>query len=46
MVGEASALEAASRHVAGDRIGTRCTGPEEVVWERRGQRGEHLHVAW
>jgi uncharacterized protein YcbK (DUF882 family) len=28
------------------RIGTRCTGPEEVLLERLGQPGAHLHVAW
>lgn len=28
------------------RIGPGCTGPEEVLLERLGQPGEHLHVAW
>lgn len=28
------------------RLGPSCTGPEEVLVERVGQVGEHLHVAW
>jgi uncharacterized protein YcbK (DUF882 family) len=28
------------------RLGPRCTGPEEVLLERLGQAGQHLHVAW
>ncbi len=28
------------------RVGPRCTGPEEVLLERLGQPGAHLHVAW
>jgi hypothetical protein len=28
------------------RVGPRCTGPEEVLLERLGQAGAHLHVAW
>ncbi len=28
------------------RVGPRCTGPEEVLLERLGQPGQHLHVAW
>ncbi len=28
------------------RVGPRCTGPEEVLLERPGAAGQHLHVAW
>jgi uncharacterized protein YcbK (DUF882 family) len=28
------------------RVGAGCTGPEEVLLERLGQPGQHLHVAW
>ncbi len=28
------------------RLGQNCTGPEEVLLEKVGQRGEHLHIAW
>lgn len=28
------------------RLSPHCTGPEEVLLERVGRPGEHLHVAW
>ncbi len=28
------------------RVGPGCTGPEEVLLERLGLPGQHLHVAW
>lgn len=28
------------------RLGGRCTGPEEVLLEDVGTRNQHLHVAW
>lgn len=28
------------------RVSPGCTGPEEVILERAGQPGQHLHVAW
>lgn len=28
------------------RVGLSCTGPEEVLLEKAGKRGQHLHVAW
>jgi uncharacterized protein YcbK (DUF882 family) len=28
------------------RVGPRCTGPEEVLLEKLGQTGQHLHIAW
>jgi uncharacterized protein YcbK (DUF882 family) len=28
------------------RVGRGCTGPEEVLLEKLGQPGQHLHVAW
>jgi uncharacterized protein YcbK (DUF882 family) len=28
------------------RAGAGCTGPEEVLLEKLGQPGQHLHVAW
>jgi uncharacterized protein YcbK (DUF882 family) len=28
------------------RLGAGCTGPEEVLLERLGLPGQHLHVAW
>ncbi len=38
------------QHAAADawrlRLGPRCTGPEEVLLERSGEIGQHLHVAW
>lgn len=28
------------------RIGSRCTGPEEVILEDLGKPNQHLHLAW
>jgi hypothetical protein len=28
------------------RVGPGCGGPEEVLLERAGTEGQHLHVAW
>lgn len=28
------------------RVGSGCTGPEEVLLEHSGLPGQHLHVAW
>jgi len=39
--GGRATLAAASRTARAQRVGTRCTGPEEVINE-----GDHLHVAW
>ena len=39
-------LQAAAEDAWKQRLGHHCTGPEEVLLERAGLRGEHLHVAW
>ncbi len=39
-------LQAASKTAWQQRLGAYCTGPEEVLLERSGQPGQHLHVAW
>ncbi len=39
-------LQAAAETAWRQRLGPACTGPEEVLLERVGQVGEHLHVAW
>ncbi len=39
-------LYAASRAAWCLRIGHRCIGPEEVLLERLGKPGQHLHCAW
>lgn len=39
-------LQAAADTAWEQRLGHHCTGPEEVLIERRGLTGEHLHVAW
>lgn len=39
-------LAAAAGEAWALRVGPRCTGPEEVLLERLGQPGQHLHVAW
>lgn len=44
-VGPLAALTQAASLVRGQRIGPRCTGPEEVLVHDVGT-GTHLHVAW
>ncbi len=44
--GDVATLERAARLAWQLRIGPNCTGPEEVLLERLGQPGQHLHVAW
>jgi hypothetical protein len=39
-------LRAAAATAQAARISPRCTGPEEVIIERAGQPGQHLHIAW
>lgn len=39
-------LQAAAETAWEQRISDGCTGPEEVLLERVGKPGEHLHVAW
>lgn len=39
-------LQAAADTAWQQRLGKGCTGPEEVLLERVGRPGEHLHVAW
>lgn len=39
-------LQAAAATAWAQRLGPTCTGPEEVLVERVGQPGEHLHIAW
>lgn len=34
------------RTAEAQRVTHGCTGPEEVLWEKRGKPGEHLHLAW
>jgi hypothetical protein len=46
IVGPLHDLQAAARDAWRLRLGPRCTGPEEVLLERSGQPGQHLHVAW
>lgn len=39
-------LQAAAETAWRQRISPDCSGPEEVLIERVGRPGEHLHVAW
>lgn len=39
-------LQAAAETAWAQRLGPACTGPEEVLIERRRLPGEHLHIAW
>ncbi len=45
-VGPLAILQAAAETAWKQRMGPRCTGPEEVLLEKTGQPGQHLHVAW
>ncbi len=46
LVGPLSVLRSAADTAWSQRVSPRCTGPEEVLVERAGERGQHLHVAW
>lgn len=46
VVGPLFDLQAAAKEAWGLRIGSACTGPEEVLIEYSGTRRQHLHVAW
>lgn len=39
-------LQAAAETAWKQRLGSGCTGPEEVLLEKSGEPGQHLHVAW
>lgn len=39
-------LQAAAETAWAQRLGPRCTGPEEVIVEDSGRPNQHLHVAW
>jgi len=43
--GSTDALAHAARHAARGRVGSGCTGPEEILIHNAGS-GVHLHVAW
>jgi hypothetical protein len=45
-VGDYYTLQKASRLAWQLRLGPNCTGPEEVLLEKMGLPGQHLHVAW
>jgi uncharacterized protein YcbK (DUF882 family) len=44
--GDVTTLERAARLAWHLRLGAGCTGPEEVLLEKLGRPGQHLHVAW
>ncbi len=46
VIGLEAELRAAADLARELRVGQRCTGPEEVLLERMGQSGQHLHLAW
>lgn len=46
LAGPTALLSAAYRTAQAQRVTMNCTGPEETLHEKKGQRGEHLHVAW
>lgn len=46
LVGPLYDLQHASQTAWRQRIGVRCTGPEEVLLEFSGEPRQHLHVAW
>lgn len=46
VVGPLSDLRRAQRVVWHMRVGSRCTGPEEVLLEHVGKPNQHLHIAW
>jgi hypothetical protein len=39
-------LRRAAAVAKASRVSPGCTGPEEVLLENPGARGQHLHVAW
>ena len=41
-----STLQAAGLTAWKQRLSSGCTGPEEVLLEKSGEQGQHLHVAW
>jgi uncharacterized protein YcbK (DUF882 family) len=45
-VGDIRDLESAAATARSQRVGDRCTGPEEVLIEDRGRHNQHLHLAW
>lgn len=45
-VGDAVSLHRAAAMAWSQRVGTGCTGPEEVLLEDLGRANQHLHVAW
>ena len=44
--GPLALLQAAADTAWSQRLGPRCTGPEEVLLEYSGLPRQHLHVAW
>ncbi|WP_366484652.1 D-Ala-D-Ala carboxypeptidase family metallohydrolase [uncultured Arthrobacter sp.] len=46
VAGPLALLQAAAETAWRQRITRTCTGPEEVLIERAGRPGEHLHLAW
>ena len=46
LVGSLPDLQHAQRVAKAQRVSPGCTGPEELILERRGLPGQHLHVAW
>jgi hypothetical protein len=46
LVGPVAVLRSAADTAWLQRVTPGCTGPEEVLLERMGTRGQHLHVAW
>jgi hypothetical protein len=46
LVGREQELRDAAALARELRVGPRCYGPEEVILEKLGRAGQHLHVAW
>lgn len=46
VVGPLTTLRAARDWARRQRVGPRCTGPEEVLLQYVGTRRQHLHLAW
>jgi hypothetical protein len=45
-IGTLDLLHRAAATARAQRLGARCTGPEEVLLEHVGRPRQHLHVAW
>ncbi len=46
VVAPLATLQAAALTAWQQRLSGKCTGPEEVLLEKSGRPGQHLHLAW